>query len=274
MTEKEKKLFSSIFQKGSKTYFNSSLFFPKTMREQVFRLYAFVRVADNYVDAIPQQKEAFYQFKHAYLAARQGTPSQDPVIDSFVRLSQELGFPDEWADAFLAAMEEDLSKHIYHTLDETCEYMYGSAEVIGFFMSRIMMLPEEAYPYAALLGRAMQYINFIRDIAEDLSFGRIYLPLDESPFPDLKEETCRKNPSAFEQYIRRQIFRYLEWQNEAQKGYQFIPKKMLIPIKTAADMYAWTARKIFRNPWIVYKRKVKPPKWRILVQVLWNTLSL
>ncbi len=274
MTKKEQKLFSTIFQKGSKTYFNSSLFFPRQMREQVFRLYAFVRVADNYVDAVPQQKEEFYQFKNAYLMARDGTPSHNPVIDSFVELSKELAFPHEWTDAFLVAMEADLTKHIYHTLEETCEYMYGSAEVIGFFMSRIMGLPEEAYPYAALLGRAMQYINFIRDIAEDLSFGRIYLPLDESPFPDLREETCRQNPAAFEHYIRHQIFRYLEWQKEAEKGYPFIPRKMLIPIKTAADMYAWTAQKILHNPWIVYQKKVKPPKWRILLQVLWNTLSL
>lgn len=274
MTPSEKNLFTSIFKKGSKTYFNSSLFFPKTMREKVFRLYAFVRVADNYVDSVPQQRDDFYAFKQAYLEAIKGKPSGNPVIESFVSLSQELHFPEEWALAFLEAMEADLSKTTYLSLEETCQYMYGSAEVIGYFMARIMGLPDEAFPYAALLGRAMQYINFIRDIAEDLSFGRTYLPLNESPFPDLKEETCRANPKAFEEYIHKQISRYLEWQKEAEKGYNYIPYRMLIPIKTAADMYAWTARKIAKNPWIVYKKKVKPPKWRILMQILINTLSI
>ncbi|MCX7881809.1 MAG: phytoene/squalene synthase family protein [Brevinematales bacterium] len=274
MTPQEKKLFTSIFKKGSKTYFNSSLFFPEEIREKVFRLYAFVRVADNYVDTIPQKKEEFYAFKEAYLQSREGKNSGNPIIESFVELSRELDFPREWADAFLAAMEADLTKTRYTTLEETCQYMYGSAEVIGYFMGRIMGLPEEALPYAGLLGRAMQYINFIRDIAEDLTYDRIYLPLNESPFPDLREETCRKDPPAFESYIRKQIERYLAWQKEATHGYQYIPKRMLIPIKTAADMYAWTAHKIFQNPWIVYQKKVKPPKWRILFQVLVNTLSI
>ena len=33
---------------------------------------------------------------------------------------------------------------------------------------RIMGLSEESLPYARLLGKAMQYINFIRDVKEDL----------------------------------------------------------------------------------------------------------
>jgi len=274
MTQKQDTLFRNIFKKGSKTYFNSSLFFPANIRQKVFRLYAFVRVADNYVDSIPQKKEAFFAFKNTYLRARENGPSGDEIIDNFIALSREVGFREEWVDAFLQAMESDLFKTTYTTLDETCAYMYGSAEVIGYFMARIMQLPDEALPYAALLGRAMQYINFIRDIAEDVSLGRTYLPMDESPFSDLHEKTCRQNPAAFERYIRQQIDRYLQWQREAEKGYAYIPTRMLIPIKTAADMYAWTARTIARNPWIIYTRKVKPSRWRIFLQILANTLSL
>ena len=55
-----KKLFN-IFKKGSRTYFYSSLFFPNGVRGDVFRLYAFVRRADDFVDSIPQQKEKFYK---------------------------------------------------------------------------------------------------------------------------------------------------------------------------------------------------------------------
>ena len=38
----------NIFKKGSKTYFNSSLFFPRDVREDVFKLYSFVRTADDF----------------------------------------------------------------------------------------------------------------------------------------------------------------------------------------------------------------------------------
>src|SRR5208283_1992215 len=37
----------------------------------------------------------------------------------------------------------------------------------------------EAAPYAAALGKAFQLTNFLRDVAEDLDRGRVYLPADE-----------------------------------------------------------------------------------------------
>lgn len=49
----------TIFQKGSNTYFNSSFFFPKQVQERVFTLYAFVRRADDIVDAQPQDQDGF-----------------------------------------------------------------------------------------------------------------------------------------------------------------------------------------------------------------------
>ena len=38
---------------------------------------------------------------------------------------------------------------------------------------------EDAAPHAAALGKAFQLTNFIRDVDEDLSRGRVYLPADE-----------------------------------------------------------------------------------------------
>ena len=47
----------SIFRAGSRTYYYSTLFFPPEVKQDVFTLYSFVRVADDYVDSVPQQKE-------------------------------------------------------------------------------------------------------------------------------------------------------------------------------------------------------------------------
>jgi hypothetical protein len=40
-------------------------------------------------------------------------------------------------------------------------------------------LPKKSYPYAEKLGLAYQYINFIRDINEDIKLGRTYFPQSE-----------------------------------------------------------------------------------------------
>ncbi len=261
------------FKEGSTTYFNSSLFFPPEVREEVFYLYGFVRIADNYVDELPQDVEGFYRFRDAYLAARGGRPANDPIIDRYVELEARKNFDPAWTEAFLSSMEADLKKSEYNSLEETLAYIYGSAEVIGYFMSRILGLPEEALPAAAMQGRAMQYINFIRDIKEDLELGRRYLPLEGSDLPTLDEAYVREHPQQFIDFHMQQISLYRGWQAEAQEGYRFIPKRYRIPIRTAAEMYLWTARSIERDPLVVYRRKVKPAKGRIILELIKNILA-
>jgi phytoene synthase len=36
-------------------------------------------------------------------------------------------------------------------------------------------------------------------------------------------------------------------------------------------MYLWTAEQIYRDPWVIYQRQVKPHKLRIILRGLANT---
>ncbi len=262
-----------VFKKGSKTYFRSSLFFPEVVRRQVSTLYAFVRVADNFVDGSPQDRPGFDAFRARYRQALAGTRTGDPVVDDFVRLMQERGFDPAWVDAFLAAMEADFVTKEYDRLEDTLGYIYGSAEVIGLFMARILDLPEASYPFARLLGRAMQYINFIRDVDEDLRLGRRYLPLEGTGLSSLDGSIRELDASSLARFVRHHLALYRGWQSEAEKGFAMIPRRYRIPIKTASDMYKWTARRIESRPAIVFSRQVKPAASRIVLRGLANALA-
>lgn len=266
-------LHRKTFKRGSRTYYNSSIFFPDEVREDVFILYGFVRVADDYVDSVPQDVEGFVFFLNAYRRALGGEPSGSRIIDSFVDLMRRRNLEPEWVDAFLHSMELDLRKVNYDSLDETLEYIYGSAEVIGLFMARLLGLPEESFDSARFQGRAMQYINFIRDIDEDAAMGRRYLPIGGSGLTALDREAAHADRRRFEAFIREQVELYRTWQAKAEAGYRYIPRRYLIPIKTASDMYGWTAERIHRNPLIVFDRQVKPTKPRVILRMLRNTLT-
>jgi len=260
------------FKAGSKTYFTSSLFFPNEVKRDVFILYGFVRVADDFVDAVPQDRDGFFRFRELWQKARVEKKTGNSIVDDFAELHRRKGFQPDWVEAFLDAMQADLSKKNYESVDETLGYIYGSAEVIGLFMSRIMGLSDEALPYARLLGRSMQYINFIRDIKEDLRLGRRYLPLESTGLSELSEKAAQANPSAFASFMGRHLALYREWQKEAEKGFSLIPRRYRIPIKTASDMYNWTARTIEQDPMVVFSRKVKPTKGRIILRAVANFL--
>ena len=119
----------------------------------------------------------------------------------------------------------------------------------------------------------MQYINFIRDIDEDRRLGRSYLPWNGPAFDLTDPRRARADPGEFARYIDHHVALYTGWQREAERGYRYIPRRALVPIKTAADMYLWTGEVIRRNPLVVFERKVKPGRLRIVARMLANVVA-
>lgn len=268
---------NKIFRQGSTTFYYSSLLFPKNVRTQVTSFYAFVRVADDLVDQVPQDKAGFKKFVSKFSKSWHGQrPSGDPIIDGFISLAREKKFQEEWIVSFLEAMESDLSHRPAKTLAQTKQYMYGSAEVIGLMMAAILDLPIKSREAASVQGRAFQYINFIRDLSEDNQLGRRYLPeveMKKFGLKSLSAKEASQKPEAFDQFIKAQLEHYRKWQQRAQAGYQYLPWRYLVPIKTAADMYQWTADKIDSQPSRVFREKIKPERWRVLSFGLINLLK-
>jgi phytoene synthase len=279
----------SLFKKSSTTFYTSSLFFPGAVRADVFDLYVFVRLADNYVDQKPADREGFYKFRKTWdlmvkelaainsadqheLKIRTNSNDEQACAD-MLRVSLKYDFDFKWVEKFLDAMESDLNHRPCQTVEDTIRYTYGSAEVIGLMMAKIMGLPKEATEAARLQGRAMQLINFIRDIDEDNRLGRQYLPGDELKLfnlPDLSYQTAHNQTREFTEFIHFQLQRYDGWQLEAAEGYSYIPRRLQIPIKTASDMYNWTGRQIYKNPLVIYHKKVKPSRQMVIKQYLKN----
>ena len=277
MTEKPLDDPDLIFKKGSTTYYNSTKLFPSKIRKDVTTLYSFVRIADNYVDAVPQDVEGFMNFKNTYYGALKGKETDNTVIQNFIELSQRMDFEQGWVDSFLESMEMDTYKSEYNNLEELNKYLYGSSEVIGLMMNRVMNLGEEADESAQYLGKAMQFINFIRDVDEDLDLNRTYFPKDmlaKFGLDSLTRGEARRKPKQFEAFVRSQIKIYFKWQRQAETGFEFIPKRMRVAVKTASDMYAWTAMEIYNDPFIVYTTQIKPSKGQVLLSGIKNLAKI
>lgn len=268
---------NSIFQNGSTTYFTASLFFSGELRRKVTTLYAFVRVVDDFVDAVPQQKLAFNNFYKEYKRCVASGIAESRVISEFVMLQKNENFDPRWIEAFFSAMRADLSKHTYETMAELDDYMYGSAEVIGLMMARLMKLPKAADTTARLLGKAMQYCNFLRDVQEDTGLGRTYIPrsiLNQFGLEKPTLQAAQEQPAAFADLMRSQTELCLKWMNESLTGMQFIPWRERIAILTAAQMYTWSLKEIAANPTEVFVRKIKPSKPFIMLSAFKNIVQL
>ncbi|MEM9234548.1 MAG: phytoene/squalene synthase family protein, partial [Pseudomonadota bacterium] len=81
----------------------------------------------------------------------------------------------------LRGFEMDVDQRQYHTLEDTLEYCYHVAGVVGVMMAIVMGIdPEDndTLNRAADLGIAFQLTNICRDIIDDAEIDRIYLPAD------------------------------------------------------------------------------------------------
>lgn len=176
--------------KHGKTFFLATRLLAPRQRPAVHALYGFARGADDILDdfdtarSVEQRGEQLQRLStRLYDSLVENRPCHgDPTLTAVVHTAREYDIGWDLFDDFLASMRMDLTVTDYPDRAALERYMYGSAEVIGLQMLPVLGTVgsrEEAAPYAAALGKAFQLTNFLRDVDEDLSRGRVYLPADE-----------------------------------------------------------------------------------------------
>ena len=167
-----------------KTYYLATLLLPPAKRPYVHALYGFARYADEMVDDLDHpDPEALVTWSKQFLTDLDRGESADPVSSAAIHTARTWGIGRDTFEAFLASMQMDITVTGYPTYADLQHYMYGSAAVIGLQMVPILEpLPgagDRAVHHARLLGEAFQMSNFVRDVAEDLRRGRVYLPQED-----------------------------------------------------------------------------------------------
>lgn len=271
-----KRVEKNILKRGNLAYYCSRKYFSKNTRKDIAKLYSFVRTVDDFVRADEPDKEAFKNIVRRWQVIKKTkdlahfTPLDDSITERVLgNICYVVNHYDcelFWVDNYLRSAAMDVRRKSYPTIRETADYMHGSSEVMSLMVSKIMRLPNASLHYAKLQGRAFEIMNFLCDLRADTAAGRIYFPENEIKkfgLENLDETNALKHPEGFKKFIRFQLKRYHLWQKEANRGLQFVPRRMKIPLRTAIDMYAWMAKKIDKDPYIIFERKITPSRIRI-----------
>jgi phytoene synthase len=122
---------------------------------------------------------------------------------------------------------------------------------------------DDAVGPARDLGLAFQLTNFLRDVAEDLDRGRVYLPLEDldrfgaDPARRRADEPWRRL-AAFEIDRCRALYR------SADEGLALLPPASARCVGTARVLYAGILDRIERAGYDVFGRRARVPTWRKL----------
>lgn len=253
-------------------------FLPKRSRHDIADLYSFVALAGGYHSQQPQNTEAFSDLIKVWQQYRRLPMAQLDIdkndslnvraIKKICRLKIAHQFDEAWIESFLQSIGMNFKRRNFRTMEDTLRYMYGSAEVIGLMAAKILGLPKRAMHAASMQARAIQYMHFLRDMADDQDQNRSYFPLDELQkynLRSLKKSTLTTQPADFAVFVRAQLRFYNQWQRIADRGFSHIPKRSRAAILLLIDSYHWTATQIEKDPSLIWHKKLKPSRARLLI---------
>lgn len=165
----------------------------KSIRQDIYNIYGFVRFADEIVDTFHDydKKELLNRFIDELNFSLKNKISTNPILNSFQYTVNKYNIDYGLIDSFLKSMKMDLKKIKYNSEKEYKEYIYGSADVVGLMCLKVFVSGDEETfkklkPSAMALGSAFQKVNFLRDLNADFhDLNRTYFPnLDFKDFDD------------------------------------------------------------------------------------------
>lgn len=202
----------------------------------------------------------------------------DRVLTALVDTIARYRIAPEHFRVFLDAMRMDvpgspLFRNRYADMGELREYMRGSAAAIGLQLLPVLgtVVPvAEAEPAAAALGEAFQLTNFLRDVAEDLDRGRVYLPGDELAAFGVDAGLlahCRRTGRT-DPRVRRALAHLIAVNRAvyrtATPGIDLLRPRVRPAIRTAAVLYGEILDEIERHDYAVFDRRATVPTSRRL----------
>ncbi|ATQ42383.1 phytoene/squalene synthase family protein [Caulobacter mirabilis] len=177
-------------QKGSQSFAAAAALFDPQTRADAEMLYAWCRHCDDVIDGqtlgherevldpaeVQRRLEGLYAQTRAAL---RGEPTDDPAFAAFREVAKRRAIPETYAIELIDGFAMDVAGRRYETIEDTLEYCWHVAGVVGAMMAIVMgVRPHDLSTLrrAQDLGLAFQLTNIARDIVEDAQNGRVYLP--------------------------------------------------------------------------------------------------
>lgn len=210
----------------------------------------------------------YTQTHHAYA----GEPMESPAFAALQAVAQAHRIPIQLPLAHLDGFAMDVRLQRYRTFDDTLQYCYHVAGVVGLMMARIMGAHDDAtLERACDLGLAFQLTNIARDIVDDAVIGRCYLPeawLEEHGVPreDIAAPAHREALSAI---AARLVDAAEPYYHSARQGLAALPLRSAWAVAAAHAVYREIGVRVRQHGARAWDQRIstsKATKARLLVR--------
>ncbi|HLM01687.1 MAG TPA: phytoene/squalene synthase family protein [Pyrinomonadaceae bacterium] len=290
-TERAYRYCRSVTKTHAKSFYFAAKFLPRHKQNPIYALYALCRHVDDEVDesGIENEREAAvavesWRTKLDEIYARggncelrianyesaekinKGLPSADNgqtlVLTAWQDLLKKYEIPRNLPLELMKGVLMDTHVKRYRTFAELYVYCYRVASTVGLMSSEIFGYcggdgGEKAREYAEALGIAMQLTNILRDVGEDASMNRIYLPAEDLRKFGVSEKQIFDNRADenFVDLMKFQIRRARRFYKKSEKGIPLLSRDARFAVLLASRFYAKILDEIERQNYDVFKRR-------------------
>ena len=264
---------------AAKNFYYGLRLLPEPKRSSMFALYAYMRLVDDIADeedgrSLQQRKEELDAWQLQTRAALQGElgatqnpgctsgalEELHPIWPAFSQMVRRHEIPPRVFDDVIEGQRQDLERATFESFDELRLYCYRVAGVIGLASIYIWGFEggSETEALAIDRGVAFQLTNILRDLREDASRGRCYLPKDEMRAAGVSEDelVSGRDAERFERFIRAQIERAQSRYESSSSLEDRISRDSRPTLRAMTDIYRGLLTKIAADPRRVLSERV------------------
>lgn len=270
-----------IAKREAKNFYYAFLALPRHRRNAICAVYAFMRQADDFADdeSIPrdERRRRLDAWLAAWRDAAKGSATADPVFlavrDAIARFQIPLTLLDELVDGVTLDLDHagDGTPETYATFEDLYRYCYLVASVVGLVCIRIFGYGDlRAEKLAEETGIAFQLTNILRDVSEDATRNRVYLPLKNLGHHGISlDALLHRPPAAPPTPAERELFAAVARLAEHYYGRTRFLLPLIDPVSRPAlwvlvSIYHALLKRIERANYDVFGRRASVPLWQKL----------
>jgi phytoene synthase len=256
--------------KGSQSFAAAARLFDRPTRESAVMLYAWCRHCDDVIDGqelghsatrdlpgTPAHRLAILEGRTAAVLA--GERVDEPAFAGLARVVARHAIPPRYPLAHLAGFRMDVEGQRYLGIEDTLDYCYHVAGVVGVMMAHVMGVRDPAIlDRACDLGLAFQLTNIARDLVPDAEAGRVYVPadwLEQAGIPQC-EIAHRRHRERLALVAARVVDAAEPYYRSARVGIAALPPRAAWAIATAHGVYRQIGLEVKRRGPGAWDRRV------------------
>ena len=239
-----------VMRDHGKAFFWATSFIPKKEAEDIYTLYEFCRFVDDLVDVRGLSCKKIIE-------DLENQESEIQPVQRFLSMISRRKMSIEPAKILVNTLENDRSGQRIESWRNLLHYCYGVASTVGLMLCDIFGVKhQQAYAFAIDLGIAMQLTNIARDVFEDASHNRIYLPQEAFSMSLSDQDILLSDNLQQLLNVREKVLKLADlYYSSADRGMCFLPLGGRLAIIMASRLYQAKGETIRKDPIKYFKSR-------------------